>query len=127
MKNQLTGTVEYVSEITEIKGREKTNNQRTLVITAYEDTDYPKKVAFIAWNKVADQLDAIRVNDVVTVDFKISSREYNSRFYTEATIVDFSITKQHDERSPKNTSTEANTAQTATNSSTTEQTGDLPF
>ena len=125
MKNQLAGTVELISPITEIKGREKNNTQRTLVITAYEDTDYPKKVAFIAWNKVADQLDAIRVNDVVTVDFKISSREYNSRFYTEATIVEFSITKQHDERSPKNTSTETNT--TATNSSAAQQRDELPF
>jgi len=127
MKNQLSGTVELISPITEIKGREKNNTQRTLVITAYEDTDYPKSVAFVAWNKIADQLSVSRPNDSITVDFKLSSREYNGRYYTEATIVEFSITKQHDERSPKNTSTETNTAQTATNSSTTEQTGDLPF
>ncbi len=125
MKNQLSGTVDFISPITEIKGKEKTNTQRTLVITAYEDTDYPKQVAFVAWNKIADQLDTLRQDDIVTVEFKVSSREYNGRFYTEATIIDFTITKQHEERSNKNTSTRNNTAET--NSIAEEQNGELPF
>ena len=59
MKNTLKGTVELVSGTTLIDGKEKQNTQRTLVLTAYADTDYPKKVAFVAWNKVAEQLDAV--------------------------------------------------------------------
>ena len=130
MKNQLTGTVEYISEIMEIKGREKTNNKRILVITAYEDTDYPKKVALIAWNKMAEQLGSLKNDDVIDVEFKLSSREYNGKFYTEATIIDFITRKSNEEKksgSTRTNETTKTTTQETTDKFSGEQSGDLPF
>lgn len=102
MKNTLKGTVELVSGTTLIDGKEKQNTQRTLVLTAYADTDYPKKVAFVAWNKVAEQLDAVSNGYFISVDFKISSREWNGKYYTEATVIDFSIINQASETNNNN-------------------------
>ena len=113
MKNQLKGTVELVSGVTLIDGKEKQNTQRTLVVTAYTDTDYPKKVAFVAWNKVADQLDQLRVGDVINIDFKVSSREWQGKYYTEVTVIDYSIISQASE--------------TNNNSNAGEESDDLPF
>jgi hypothetical protein len=44
---------------------------------------YPKKVCFSLWGDKADQVSGKEGNDV-TVFFDIESREYNSRWYTEA-------------------------------------------
>lgn len=44
---------------------------------------YPKKVCFSLWGDKGDQLNG-KNNQDVTVFFDLESREYNSRWYTEA-------------------------------------------
>lgn len=44
---------------------------------------YPKKVAFEAWNDDCRQLDDLAQGNVIKVAFNIESREHDSRWYTQ--------------------------------------------
>jgi hypothetical protein len=46
-------------------------------------SQYPKKVCLSMWGDKIDQF-KISVGETVTVSFELESREYNSRWYTEA-------------------------------------------
>ena len=46
------------------------------------DTQYPKKVCFIAWGEKIDQF-AIKQGDDLVVSVDLESREYNGRWYTD--------------------------------------------
>ncbi len=47
------------------------------------DGQFPKKVCFSLWGDKIDQA-GLTLNETVKVFFDIESREYNSRWYTEA-------------------------------------------
>ncbi|HZY78505.1 MAG TPA: DUF3127 domain-containing protein [Cyclobacteriaceae bacterium] len=46
-------------------------------------SQYPKKVCLSMWGDKIDQF-RLSVGETVTVSFELESREYNSRWYTEA-------------------------------------------
>jgi hypothetical protein len=46
-------------------------------------SQYPKKVCLSAWGDKIDQFNLV-VGDTVNVSVELESREYNSRWYTEA-------------------------------------------
>ena len=46
------------------------------------DTQYPKKVCFMAWGEKIDQF-AIKQGDDLVVSVDLESREYNGRWYTD--------------------------------------------
>ena len=46
-------------------------------------SQYPKKVCLSAWGDKIDQF-SLTVGDTVNVSVELESREYNSRWYTEA-------------------------------------------
>jgi hypothetical protein len=46
-------------------------------------SQYPKKVCLSAWGDKIDQF-SLAVGDTVNVSVELESREYNSRWYTEA-------------------------------------------
>jgi hypothetical protein len=46
-------------------------------------SQYPKKVCLSAWGDKIDQF-RLQVGEMVTVSIELESREYNSRWYTEA-------------------------------------------
>ena len=46
------------------------------------DTQYPKKVCFVAWGEKIDQF-AIKQGDDLVVSVDLESREYNGRWYTD--------------------------------------------
>lgn len=52
---------------------------------------YPKKVCFTVWNENADALKALKVGDKVEINFRLESREFNEKWYTDA--VAWKITK----------------------------------
>jgi hypothetical protein len=46
-------------------------------------SQYPKKVCLSMWGDKIEQF-RLQVGEMVTVSFELESREYNSRWYTEA-------------------------------------------
>ncbi len=44
---------------------------------------YPKKVCMGAWNELATQVKTIEPGSTVKIAFRIESREYNARWYTD--------------------------------------------
>lgn len=44
---------------------------------------FPKKVCISAWNEQSTQIEKIAIGSQLKVSFDISSREYNSRWYTD--------------------------------------------
>jgi hypothetical protein len=52
---------------------------------------YPKKVALTVWNNNVDSVKQLRLGEKVRVNFRVESREYNDRWYTDLTV--WSITK----------------------------------
>ena len=45
--------------------------------------EYPKKVAFTAWNDKADFIIDKPIGTTLKISFNVESREYNERWYTE--------------------------------------------
>lgn len=44
---------------------------------------YPKYVCISAWNKIAEAVSHCIVDELITVQISLSSREHNGRWYTE--------------------------------------------
>lgn len=49
------------------------------------DEKYPKKVCLTAKDGTIDALEQFSIDDKITVSFRLESREYNSKWYTNAT------------------------------------------
>ena len=82
---QLTGTVASVSPMqtgTSSSGNEWKKNGFML---NYKDGEYEKSAYIQGFNKSADAIEPLKVGQTVTVDFNITSREYNGKFYTDCT------------------------------------------
>ena len=48
---------------------------------------YPKKIAFIAFSEAVEQLKTVHPGTTMKVDFRVESREYNGRWYTDIRAV----------------------------------------
>ena len=53
-------------------------------VTEYQDGNFPTKACFSVWgqDKVQD-LERFQINDEIKVEFNVSSREYNGKWYTD--------------------------------------------
>ncbi len=51
---------------------------------------YPKKIAFLAFNEPVQQLKTIHPGTTMKVNFRVESREYNGRWYTDIRAVSIS-------------------------------------
>lgn len=49
------------------------------------EEQYPKKAVFNTWNETVDALKSLKVGDKVRIQFRIESREFNDRWYTDLT------------------------------------------
>lgn len=61
--------------------------KRTIVIDTLDR--YPQRIAFECWNDNVDVVETMCKNQVVTIDFDLSSREFNGRWYTQAKVYRF--------------------------------------
>lgn len=78
---QITGTL--VQKLEKIKGNTvKGEWQKQEFIISVGDK-YPKQVCLSAWGERCDELKNIQIGDTVTAELELSSREYNSKWYTE--------------------------------------------
>lgn len=79
---EISGVVQAL--LPEVTGQGKNGTWRKLeFIVEIEAGQYPKKVCFTLWGDKIDQAQ-LRVGEKVTVSFDLESREYNSRWFTEA-------------------------------------------
>ena len=76
---QISGELIKKGDIEQIGDKEK----RTFAIRV--GGDYPKNIAFDLWGQKINIIDSISNGDTVEVDFDLNSREYNGKWYTNAT------------------------------------------
>lgn len=75
-----------------MSGTSKTGNEwkkQSFVIET--DGQYPKKVHFTVWGERIDRLQAVSPGAELEVTFRVESREYNGRWYTDLTASDIQI------------------------------------
>jgi hypothetical protein len=79
---EISGVVQAL--LPEVTGQGKNGTWRKLeFVVEIEAGQYPKKVCFTLWGDKIDQAQ-LRTGEKVTVSFDLESREYNSRWFTEA-------------------------------------------
>jgi len=77
----LTGNIFTVLDIESGQGKNGEWKKQTFVLETIGE--YPKKVAFTAWNAGVESLGSFREGQQVTVSFNPESREYNGKYYTD--------------------------------------------
>jgi len=77
----LTGTIFTILD-TE-SGQGKNGEWKKQIFVIETEGEYPKKVAFTAWNAGVEALGQLREGQKVTVSYNPESREYNGKWYTD--------------------------------------------
>ena len=81
MALQLTGNICTILDSESGQGKNGEWKKQVFII---ETTDqYPKKIAFTAWNTAVETIGRMREGQQVTVSFNPESREYNGKWYTD--------------------------------------------
>ena len=53
-------------------------------VIEYQDGNFPTKACFSVWGQdKAQDLERFQINDEIKVEFNVSSREYNGKWYTD--------------------------------------------
>lgn len=65
-------------------GQSAKGNWKKQVFVIETMEQYPKKVAFEAWNDDCRTLDDLEPGNIINVTFNIESREYEGKWYTTA-------------------------------------------
>lgn len=81
LKGKTTQILELVSGTSKGTG----NEWRKQSFVLETEGQYPKKVCFTVWGDRIDQLNALSVGSEAEVQFRVESREYNGRWYTDLT------------------------------------------
>lgn len=55
-------------------------------VMEYLDGSYKKNAHMMLWNDKVEQLNGVREGDHVTVQFNVSSREYNGKWFTDLSV-----------------------------------------
>ncbi len=61
------------------------NTWKKQVFVINTNEEFPRKIAFTVWNNNVDALKSLKTGDKVKVYFRVESREYQGRWYTDAT------------------------------------------
>lgn len=77
---------QVIPEISGSKGDKVWVKQLFVIETSGQ---YPKKIAFTAWNDKCDLIP--KVGTEVTVSYNPESREYNDKWYTDLSVFDIAV------------------------------------
>lgn len=83
MALEIDGKVIKVLEEISGEGRNGTWKKQAFVVETMGE--YPKKICFQAWGNQVDSVKSINDGDRVIVNFRLESREFNEKWYTDAT------------------------------------------
>ncbi|MBF0199625.1 MAG: DUF3127 domain-containing protein [Planctomycetes bacterium] len=90
MNFELKGKVEAVLDAQ--SGTSKTGNEWKKQSFVIETSgQYPKKVYFTLWGDKTSMLENLAVGAEAEVQFRVESREYNGRWYTDLTASDIKV------------------------------------
>ncbi len=78
---ELNGRIILINPI--ISGESRNGSWKKQDFVIETDAQYPKKVCFTLWGDKINKLEAV-VGDKVTVSFDVESKEFNSKWFTEA-------------------------------------------
>ena len=82
--SQITGKITKRLNVETGEGRNGTWEKVTFVITTNDQ--YPKDVAFEAWNDKVQEVNKLQKGQLVTVHYDPQSREYNEKWYTSLRV-----------------------------------------
>lgn len=65
----------------------ESRNGKWKVQTCIFETDdkYPKNVAIQFWNSLAESFEKVDIGSILNIEFRVESREYNGKYYTDVT------------------------------------------
>jgi hypothetical protein len=81
MALELTGRLFQV--MSEQSGTGKNGEWRKLEFVIETADQYPKKICFVAWGDLINNVRALKEGDNVKVSFDVQSREYQGKWYTD--------------------------------------------
>lgn len=90
MNNEVKGVVVSVPPAQTGMGQRGPWMRQTVVIE-YESGRYTQKLALECSNNKAEQFGKLKVGQSVTINYDVTSREYNGRYYTTANAFDFKV------------------------------------
>lgn len=64
---------------------------RQMVVIEYENGRYPQMLALECGSSKAVDFGKLRIGDIVTIKYDVTSREYNDRYYTTANAFDWTV------------------------------------
>lgn len=84
----LKGKVIKILPLQQGEGRNGVWKKQSFIIETIDY--YPKKICLMAWNERTDVVSSLSINDEVTVECSIESREFNDRWYTDVRALNIS-------------------------------------
>ena len=88
------------------------------------ETQYPKKVCFMAWGDKIDQFN-IKQGEPLTVSIDLESREYNGRWYTD--VKAWKVSRDHEKEYNSGSYLNSNLQSTNSDDSSSYDGGEIPF
>lgn len=90
MNNEIKGRIVAVPPAQTGEGQRGPWRRQTVVIE-YESGRYTQKLALECSNNKAEDFGKLRVGQVITVNYDVTSREYNQKYYTTANAFDWKV------------------------------------
>jgi hypothetical protein len=69
------------------------NNSQKRTFVVNTEGEYPNDIAFILWKDKCSEIDKINMGELVTVKFRLSSREYQGKYFTDAIAYSVAVKK----------------------------------
>lgn len=64
---------------------------RQTVVIEYENGRYPQKLALECGSSKAEDFGKLKVGDIVTIKYDVTSREYQDKYFTTANAFDWTV------------------------------------
>ena len=93
MVNEISGKVVAVPPAQRGRGQRGPWCRQTVVIE-YENGRYPQKLALECSTSKAEEFGKLKVGQMVTIKYDVTSREFNGKFYTTANAFDWTSNNQ---------------------------------
>jgi len=84
----LKGKVVKILPIQQGEGRNGVWKKQSFIIETFGY--YPRKICLIAWNERTDVVSSLEIDEEVSVECSIESREFNDRWYTDVRALNIS-------------------------------------
>ena len=81
MNLEITGKL--ISILEQVKGQGAKGEWVKQSFVIETEDQYPKKVCITAWSEQVNKIQSIDINSIIKVAFRLESREYNGRWYTD--------------------------------------------